>query len=436
MYVTVAFLWISVWRFQDLWPIIGKLQVPILLEVTLALTLAASLRGPRSPKWLKSRIFVIPFLMLALMIVGLPLSLWRGWSFGFITKVFMPILLLMAGVAFSIRDAEDANWIALAHLIGADVYSLYTYLFVAVGSDGRLSGGAHYDANDLGVMLVATLPLAIYFLRPGVKIWKRVFALVSLALYIMLIVKSGSRGAFIALICVAAYIVLAFRAIPTRVRLGAVAAATLLMVVFGSAAYWQMMKTVTDTKDDYNMTSPVGRKAIWKRGVGYMLTHPVVGVGANAFEQAEGTLSAISQEYALQNKGLKWSTAHNSFVLVGAELGITGLLLFVTLLGTMFKSLNEIKAGPTDDPHVTSEDAAFSQALIGCLIGFCVAGFFVSAAYFAYLYVLVGLAAAEISLRSRRRARVGAAQPLSIPRPASNVRPVRRGAPTYWLPTG
>ena len=167
------------------------------------------------------------------------------------------------------------------------------YLFVSIGSDGRLSGGAHYDANDLALMLVATIPLAIYFLRPGVAIAKRLFALASLALFIELIIKSGSRGGFIALISVAVYIIIAFRAIPLRVRLGAVAGAALIMTVFGSAAYWQMMQTLRNPQDDYNMTSPVGRKAIWKRGVGYMLTHPLIGTGANTFEQAEGSLSEI-----------------------------------------------------------------------------------------------------------------------------------------------
>jgi len=435
MYVTAAFLWISVWRFQDLWPIIGKMQIPILLEIALAATLAMSLRGPRSPKWFRSRIFVIPFLLLALMVVGLPLSLWRGWSFTFITKVFMPILLLMAGVAFSVRDAEDANWIALAHLIGADVYSLYTYLFVAIGSDGRLSGGAHYDANDMALMLVATVPLAIYFLRPEVRVWKRLFALGSLAIFIVLIIKSGSRGGFIALVCVTAYVVIAFRAIPVRVRLGSLAAAALVMTVFGSTAYWQMMKTLTDTKDDYNITSPVGRKAIWKRGVGYMLTHPVIGVGANTFEQAEGSLSEISKEYAQQNRGLKWSTAHNSFVLIGAELGVTGLLLFVTMLGTAFKHLSEIRDGPTGDSEVTAQDVAFSQALIGSLIGFCIAGFFVSATYFPFLYVLIGMTAAEDSLRARRRARQGTTRIVVATSPIANARPARRVARTHWLPT-
>src|SRR6185437_14010562 len=286
MYVTAAFLWVSVWRFQDLWPILGKIQLPILLEILLAVTLVASLNSARSPKWLKSRIFAIPFLLLALMLVGLPFSLWPGWSCIFVIKVFMPILLLMVGVAASVRDSEDADWIAFAYMIGAAIYSIWTYLFVSISPDGRLSDGAHYDANDFALLLVATIPFAIFFLRPGVAVWKRIFASFSLALFIDMIIKSGSRGDFIALICLTVYILVAFRAIPTRLRIGSVAAAALIMTVFGSATYWKMMQTITNPKDDYNMTSPVGRKAIWKRGVGYMLTHPILGVGANAFEQA------------------------------------------------------------------------------------------------------------------------------------------------------
>ena len=437
MYVTAAFLWVSVWRFQDLWPILGKIQLPILLEILLAVTVVTSLNGARSPKWLKSRIFAIPFLLLALMLVGLPFSLWRGASFIFVAKVFMPMLLLMVGVAASVREADDANWLAFAHMIGAVVYSIWTYLFVSISSDGRLSGGAHYDANDFALLLVATIPFAIYFLRSGVVLWKRIFAAFSLALFIEMIIKSGSRGGFIALICLALYILVAFRAIPTRLRIGAVAAAALIMTVFGSATYWTMMQTITSPKDDYNMTSPVGRKAIWKRGVGYMLTHPVLGVGANAFEQAEGNLSEISRQYATENRGLKWSTAHNSFVLVGAELGFTGLLLFVTMIGTSFAHLMRIKAGSHGDPEVTPEDAAFSQTLIAALIGFCVAGFFVSATYFAFLYVLVGLIVAEDSLPARRRAR-GARAPAAIgaATPASKVRVAQRVPRTHWAPTG
>lgn len=437
MYVTAAFMWVSVWRVQDLWPIIGKIQIPIMLEGMLGVLIVVNLRGARRLKWMKSRVMALPFLLLLVMVAGVPFSLWPGRSFIFVTKDFMPSLLLMLGVAVSIREIEDLNWLVFAHLIGATIYSLWTFLFVSVGSDGRLVGGAHYDANDLALLLVSTIPLAIYFLRPQVVLWKRLFALSSLALFVELLVKCGSRGGFIAFIVVLLYIVLAFRAIPARLRLTAVGATVLVMTAFGSASYWDMMSTIIHPKDDYNMTSPIGRKAIWKRGVGYMLARPVLGVGVNDFEQAEGSLSAISEEYAAANRGLKWSTAHNSFVLIAAELGVGGLLLFVTMIGTSFKHLMQIKDGPDGDPHVSQEDAAFAQALVASLIGFCLAGFFVSAAYFSFLYALIGLVIGVDSLRRRRHAR-GAGQPApqaAIPGSAK-TRGRREITHAHWAPTG
>jgi O-antigen ligase len=439
MYVTVAFLWVSVWRFQDLWPIIGKIQVPILLEAVLALVLVGSMSGARSLKWTKSRIFAIPFVLLVIMVVGVPTSLWIGKSVTFITKDFAPSLLLMIAVATSLREAEDLNWIAFAHLVGATIYSIYIYLFIPVGSDGRLGGLVYYDANDFALLVVCTIPFAIYFLRPTVAGWKRLFALFSLALFVEMVIKSGSRGGFIAFIALMAYIVVSFRSIPTRLRLSAVGAAAVIMIVFGSTAYWNMMGTILHPSDDYNMKEQSGRKFVWKRGIGYMLTHPVIGVGADTFEQAEGTLSAISRVYAAENRGLKWSTAHNSFVLVGAELGVGGLILFIAMIGTSIAHLIRIRAGPNGDPVVTPEDAAFAQMLIASLIGFSVAGFFVSASYFSFLYALLGLVIAEDSLRRRRLARgpghptvIGEIQPS---RPAA-ARASKELPRTHWAPTG
>ena len=437
MYVTAAFWWVSVWRFQDLWPIIGKLQIPLALEIILTLMLAGSLTGVRSLKWIKSRILALPFVLLAIMVVGVPISLWPGNSVIFITKVFFPSLVLMLAVAASLRNADDINWLAFAHLIGATIYSVYIYLFIPM-VDGRLGGGIYYDANDLALLVVCTIPFAIYFLRSSVPGWKRLFALFSLMLFVEMVIKSGSRGGFIAFIALMLYIVVAFRAIPTRVRVSAVVIAAAIMTVLGSTAYWDMMRSILHPKDDYNMTSEVGRKAIWKRGIGYMLTHPALGVGANAFEQAEGTLSAISKQYASENRGLKWSTAHNSFVLVGAELGVGGMVIFVAMLGTSITHLSRIKSGANGDPDVTDEDAAFAQVLIAALIGFSVAGFFVSAAYDSFLYALLGLVIAEDSQR-RRRAR-GLAQSSIVETihsaPAKIRRAQKEAQPAHWAPTG
>jgi O-antigen ligase len=437
MYVTAAFLWVSVWRIQDILPILGKLQISIVLEIALFATLVVSLKGARKLKWVKSRIFAVPFILLAIMIAGLPFSLWMGFSATFILKSFMPSLLLMIAVAVSIRESEDLNWLAFANLLGATLYATWAYLFVPLGYDGRLDDLVYYDSNDFALLIVCAIPIAVYFLQPSMPLWKRLFSLFSLALFVEMIIKSGSRGGFLAFIGLMVYVLIAFRAIPTRLRISATAIGFIIMTVLGSSSYWTMMSSILHPKDDYNMTSDDGRKAIWKRGVGYMLQHPVTGVGASVFAQAEGMLSDVSRKYAVENRGLKWSTAHNSFVLVGAELGVGGLVLFVAMLGMSFTHLNFIQRTAATDPLVTQEDAAFSQTLIASLIGFCIAGFFVSATYFSFLYFLIGLIVAEDSRRARRRAREARAPAsIGVTPPAAKVRIAQRVPRTHWAPTG
>ena len=438
MYVTVGFMWTSVWRFQDLWPLMGKLQIPLVLEATLAALVLANLVGSKDLRWMKSRVFAIPFLLLAIMVLGMPSSIWAGKALTFVLRDFIPSLLLMTAVAASVRSANDLDWLAFAHLLGATLYSVLTLLFVAVGSDGRLGGGgSYYDANDFALLLVCTIPFAIYFLRPGVTTWRRVFALGSLLLFVVMLIKSGSRGGFIAFVALILYIVVAFRSIPKRQRLFAVAAATIIMALFGTATYWNLIQSIAHPDNDYNMTEQTGRKFIWKRGVGYMIAHPLLGVGAANFEQAEGTESKISQQYATENRGLKWSAAHNSFVLVGAELGIGGMVLFVVMIGTSFYRLAQVREHSDDHLQSNIGRVAYAQMLIASLVGYCIAGFFVSASYFSLLYALIGLIVAEDAIE--QHCGIAAARE-SVPRrlrDRGRKRTQRETATVaHWSPTG
>jgi O-antigen ligase len=114
----------------------------------------------------------------------------------------------------------------------------------------------------------------------------------------------------------------------------------------------------------------------------------VTGVGLGAFPVAEGTLSPLAQRQAW-GEGVKWSVAHNSFVQVGAELGVAGLLVFVALLITSFVTAMRSAGLARTTSDVRAESLA--RALAVSLVGYAVAGFFLSQAYAAFLFVLVGL---------------------------------------------
>ena len=129
--------------------------------------------------------------------------------------------------------------------------------------------------------------------------------------------------------------------------------------------------------------------SVWKRGIGYMVGRPITGVGAGAFPVAEGTISPLAkvQDYGV---GLKWSAAHNSFVQVGAELGFPGLVVFLALL---FAGLARARRAVTLGLAVGDQRAAaMGDALAASLVGFAVSGFFLSEAYAAYVYSVIGIA--------------------------------------------
>ena len=259
-----------------------------------------------------------------------------------------------------------------------------------------------------------TIPFAVYFLGKGHKKSHRVVAITALVMILTAIVKSGSRGGFIGLIAVALYVLLRYRAIPSRVRLMVTVAGVALFLGFASDKYWTMMGTILHPTADYNYTDSEGRLEVWKRGVGYMLHSPIVGVGVAAYPIAEGG-SDLALSQAAEGRGFKWSVAHNSFLETGAELGIPGLV-FIAMLVVTGSTLARISPRGRFAPWISRREMALAQMLIGSLIAFAVAGIFVSAEYFAYLYFLLALAVGLIKI-VRMRAKLAPAV-----RPQINVR--------------
>jgi len=128
--------------------------------------------------------------------------------------------------------------------------------------------------------------------------------------------------------------------------------------------------------------------AIWKRGIGYMADRPLTGVGLAAFPTAEGTISPLADRQMF-GRGVKWSAAHNSFVQVGAELGVLALVVFTA---TVFGAL--LMMGRLARDALARGDrgiAAFARAQGAVMVGYLVAGFFLSQAYAPFLFVSLGL---------------------------------------------
>src|SRR6266571_196373 len=255
--------------------------------------------------------------------------------------------------------------------------------------------GSLYPRYSFEFLLKDYLRTVVLMLLVAAGVWGRLALLAILACLMVTLVKTGSRGGFLGFVAVAVYLLVWFDGVAPAKRWAAVALPVLLLVALGGGGYFERIQTLLHPDTDYNWSgnSETGRMEVWKRGIGYMLDRPLLGVGAQAFGVAEGTLAPEAARLEEYGKGFKWSTAHNAFVEIGAEIGVLGLLLFVALLVGAFRVLARARRGPQ------REAAVLARALDGSLVGFVVTACFLSQAYSAYFYTLLGMTLGLARLR-------------------------------------
>jgi len=378
-------------RIHQLFPVLEVLR-PAILTGTIAIVLyfLDRVEARRLNPWLFAPTKYVIALLLW-MVLSLSAALVVSASFDLVFNNFAKTVLMFVVVAGTVRGIRDLERLTLVYLIGATVYAGVVLLRfdLGTGDDWRLGRLYYYDANDFATFIVTAMPFGLYFLHAGRRTSGRVLAGVALGVLTLAFVHTGSRGGFVALVAVGAYIVLRYSAIALRRRVWATALIALVVLGAASDQYWGQMSTIMSDAD-YNRNAESGRMQIWRRGMGYMLQHPILGVGPNNFQTAEGTLSPFAQRQQF-GVGVRWNAAHNSFVQAGAELGLPGLILFMAVIATAFRSLRRSGRRASAAVLTDGRQPELTQALTATLIGFTVGAFFLSLAYSEMLYTLVAL---------------------------------------------
>jgi len=386
-----GYILVAVGRIHQLFPALGPLR-PAILTGSLALLLylcdGREIRRLRQVS-LPTTGFVL--LLLVWMALSTSGAIRLGNSFELLFDNFIKTVLMYLVIAAGVRGVRDVERLAVTFLISATVYAavVLSRFDLGDGDAWRLGHLYYYDANDFGTFAVSAMPLSLYVLHSARTAFRRVLGVLALVVLALAFVYTGSRGGFIALVAVVAFIVLGYRAIALRWRLCGAALVGLVVLGAASDQYWRQMTTILSDAD-YNRTEESGRLQIWRRGVGYMLRYPVFGVGPGNFQAAEGTLSPFAERQQF-GVGVRWNAAHNSFVQIGAELGVPGLLLFTAIIASAFRALHRSSRRGVGSHERLPE---LTQALTASLLGFVVGAFFLSLPYTEMLFTLVALAVA------------------------------------------
>jgi len=386
----------SIGRVHQLFPILDLFK-PVLLATVLAVGLwLLQQYGQRRIVLLNSTTTTCLLGLVIWSALSVPFALNQGVAFQFWINFVRTVVMTLV-IASSIRDATDLSRMMFVYC-GATV--LYTGVVLSRfqlggGDTWRLGRLFFYDANDMATLIATAMPFAFYFILGQRRPIVRILAVVGLAILAVGLIRSGSRGGFIALLAVAIFVLLGFTTVSARARLMGLIA--ILAVVFAAASdrYWQQMQTIFNPQQDYNLTSNEGRIKVWKRGLAYMIDNPVLGVGGQNFAVAEGTISPLAKLQE-RGRGVRWGAAHNTFIQVGAELGVPGLALFIGLIVATFRSLRRVAglAAKARDRPGAADLARLAQTLTAALIGFVTGAFFLSLAYHDVLYALVAFSLA------------------------------------------
>lgn len=324
---------------------------------------------------------------------------WRVFALGF----------LVATMAHGKIRLHALAWIIVVSLLYYGVKGgLFTILSGGgsnvYGPDGTIIG----DNNHLALALLMTLPLANYLRSQSAKRWVSMSLMAGMALTVVAVLGTYSRGGFIGLVVLSIAAWLRFR---NKMLYLLVAAAILVpSLYFMPASFFARLNSI----DSYGTDSSFqGRVTAWHVAYNYARDHFPFGAGFYGPQRAE-----VFHSY-FPNETLR--AAHSIYFQVLGEQGFVGITLYLLVLIFAFIKSSRIMKASRRNPEKMWVGELAVMIQLGLLV-FCLSGAALSMAYYdlliLYIAMLLLLQEEVIQpLLARQRFR---ASPSPYPRAASD----------------
>jgi O-antigen ligase len=403
LYVSTEFI-----RPQDVVPVLGVIRPALLLAVALTFVW---LRQWGIRAMFSDRLIIYFGLLTLLVTAWVPFAVNNFWAFQTSKSLVMLLAATVVPIAFIL---QASGWRKKFF-----VFWMLAHLYIAAYAmthAGRGSGSFLRDENDMALALCMALPYPYFIaqarsttVKMKVLCWAMIIALLGG------IAATTSRGGFVALLCVSAYILWIaknkLRNIVIVILLGIVA------VQFVPAEYARRIETITDTENG----SRNERLLSWRIGWEMFLDNPVVGVGPSNWPFHAGRVQMALPDYRPGDQVLAGRAAHSLWFTLLPELGVVGTVLFLLILWEIMKRLKRsekllarLEAQPYAGLH---EDLMLTFAMRASLVAYLAGGTFLSVLYHPHVPYLIGFV---IALSRDVDARIAAAG-LAVPPP--NVAP-------------
>ena len=357
---------------------------------------------------------------LILSIASITFSIWKSTTLAEMQSSFIYLItfILLLKITQSLADVER-----LLTALAISAVSLAAGVILNYGG-GRAHINDNFDPNDIAYILDTLMPVVIAL---GVAHSRRRkwLAYGLCILMIVAVLLTGSRGGVIGFgVILLAVVIFPLGLSKTgrlqRFSIGSTVFKILLIAALAVAIWGSLpsetkerLATLTDLQNDYNAGhTNASRSWIWRRHIGLALQRPI-GYGMGSAPAADGLA------------GGQYRTSHNSVVQSFIELGALGLCLFLTSYCLAWKHLTALgrRLRESTDFRAT-KISLYARSLNIALLGNLSAGFFLSQAYSACLWMTVAVSAALVRVAMTETAQPG--QSADIPVARSSIRTGRK----------
>lgn len=330
----------------------------------------------------------------AWMLICVPTSFWPGGSVQLL-ELYLPRvhILFFLIVAFVITRRQCQQMMAFNVFLAILMLIICITFGGTVDDTGRLciqNSILFSNPNDLAIQLLAGMGSLTYLLFSQNRI-KIGFGVAGLALSVLFVLKTGSRGALLA---AGVLLVTAFFVTNAKAPIFMAGILALLLLPFVSSSVFHRLTlvllnpsaaTVTTQEDSGNVASQVQRQYLIRRSLELTLTHPLFGVGAGEFVDAS---SGADAKVGIHSAALG---THNSYMEISSENGLPGLFLYAGALFLSTRLMIKLYKVTTNRPDLRDFMAMSYSAWVS-LLGFALSSGFHHLGYSGYVATLCGTA--------------------------------------------
>jgi O-antigen ligase len=377
-------------RPQDILPPLKVVPIPTLLDVSLFLAVLVSGKASFANK--QTKLWMV---LLAFMASWVPFAN-NNYQALMTFKDMTLCFFFYLGIVTFVNSTRRMHKLILMWLAVHTVLAINGMLH-----GGRGVGGWLGDENDFGMEMNVAVPIAFFMHQAAKNQRAKSMYMTLLAVFIMSVVATSSRGAFLGLLAVGVY---CWFYSPRKIMSLILGTCLIgLVLVAAPQEYWDRISSITD---DSTMETGTAGQRMFTWGIGWemFLANPILGVGQSNFAW---TIGEYLGGRTWQTKSLAGRQAHSLYFTLLPELGLVGVVLFGSMVYLNYRDtrvnrmvanvLHRIVGHPKDESETEDEvgrAALYGNAILGGMIGYLVTSTFISTLYYPTFWILMGLAVA------------------------------------------